>query len=155
MRHVRAAFGAAALSASILIAIPAQAIQMDEAVLQGLDKITARISTIKVPVGQTVNFGSLQITVKACDKRPPEETPESAAFIQVVEQKPGETQAVARFSGWMFASSPALSAMEHPVYDLWVLDCDNQDGTPAEEAPAPENQPAEQPAPEGGAAPAN
>ena len=60
-----------------------------------------------------------------------------------------------RFSGWMFASSPALSAMEHPVYDLWVLDCDNQDGTPAAETPALDNQPAEQPAQDSGAAPAD
>ena len=145
MRHLPAVLGAAAL---VAIAAPAHAIQMQEAVLQGLDKITARISTIKVAVGETVNFGSLQITVQACDKRPPEETPESAAFLQVVEQKPGE-QPVTRFSGWMFASSPALSAMEHPVYDLWVLDCENQDGA------APEQAPAEgQPAPEG-AAPAD
>jgi hypothetical protein len=143
-----------ALSAALLLAAatPASANQMDEAVLQGLDKITARISTIKVGVGETVNFGSLQITVRACDKRPPEETPESAAFLQVVEQKPGEAP-VTRFSGWMFASSPALSAMEHPVYDLWVLDCDNKNGTPPQQAPASGQQP--QPAPQGGAAPAN
>jgi hypothetical protein len=128
---------------------PAHAIQMQEAVLQGLDKITARISTIKVVVGETVNFGSLQITLRACDKRPPEETPESAAFLQVVEQKPGE-QPVTRFSGWMFASSPALSAMEHPVYDLWVLDCEGKDEAAPEQAPAPEGQPAQD-----GAAPAN
>jgi len=152
MRYLPAAFGVAALLA---MAGPANAIQMQEAVLQGLDKITARISTIKVQVGQTVSFGSLQITVQACDKKPPEETPESAAFLQVVEQKPGE-QPVTRFSGWMFASSPALSAMEHPVYDLWVLDCENQGGTPAEQAPAPEQPPAPegQPPPEG-AAPAD
>jgi len=147
MRHWTAVLGATAL---IAIAAPAHAIQMQEAVLQGLDKITARISTIKVAVGETVNFGSLQITVQACDKHPPEETPESAAFLQVVEQKPGE-QPVTRFSGWMFASSPALSAMEHPVYDLWVLDCENKDGAAPEQAPAPEAQPT----PEGGAAPAD
>jgi len=141
------ALGAAALIAA---STPAHAIQMNEAVLQGLDKITARISTIKVGVGETVNFGSLQITVSACDKHPPEETPESAAFIQVVEQKPGE-QPVTRFSGWMFASSPALSAMEHPVYDLWVLDCDNKDGSVPEDAPAQQGGSA----PEGEAAPAN
>jgi hypothetical protein len=129
--------------AAIWATSPAQAIQMDEAVLQGLDKITARVSTIKVAVGQTVTFGSLQITLRACDKRPPEEPPESAAFLQVVEQKPGETQAVARFSGWMFASSPALSAMEHPVYDLWVLDCESSAAEDPAEAPAAE------PAPEG------
>jgi hypothetical protein len=141
MRRFLVALGAAIVLAG---ATPAYAIQMDEAVLQGLDKITARISTIKVGVGETVNFGSLQITVKACDKRPPEETPESAAFLQVVEQKPGEAP-ITRFSGWMFASSPALSAMEHPVYDLWVLDCDNKNGAPAEQAPAPAG--GQQPAP--------
>lgn len=143
MRYLPAVLGAAAL---VAMATPAHAIQMQGAVLQGLDKITARISTIKVAVGQTVNFGSLQITVQACDKRPPEETPESAAFLQVVEQKPGE-QPVMRFSGWMFASSPALSAMEHPVYDLWVLDCENQDGSPPEQAPAPAQAPTPQTTP--------
>lgn len=91
-------------------------------VLRALDKITARVSTIEVPVGETVEFGSLEITARYCDKRPPEQTPESAAFLEVVEVKPGEEPA-ARFSGWMFASSPALSAMDHPVYDLWVIDC--------------------------------
>ena len=118
MRLLPAAFGAALL----LAGAPAHAIQMEEAVLQGLDKITARISTIKVAVGETVNFGSLQITLRACDKKPPEETPESAAFLQIVEQKQGE-QPVTRFSGWMFASSPSVSALEHPVYDVWVVAC--------------------------------
>ncbi len=145
MRPWPTALGTAALIAA---AAPAHAIQMEEAVLQGLDKITARISTIEVAVGETVSFGSLQITVQACDKRPPEETPESAAFLQVVEQKPGE-QPVTRFSGWMFASSPALSAMEHPVYDLWVLDCENK-GVPEAEQPA---QPQETPAAQGEALP--
>jgi hypothetical protein len=112
----------------------AQAIAMNEVVLQALDKITARVSRITVPVGGTVTFGSLQITAKACDKHPPEETPESAAFLQVVEVKPGEAP-VGRFSGWMFASSPALSAMEHPVYDLWVLDCINADSAPGGKSP--------------------
>jgi hypothetical protein len=148
MRRLLAALGAAALMA---FAAPAHAVPMREAVLQGLDKITARISTIRVGVGQTVSFGSLQITVDACDKRPPEEPPESAAFLQVVEQKPDE-QPVMRFSGWMFASSPALSAMEHPVYDLWVLDCSNGEQATPEQAPAPEPQPA---APDSGELPAD
>jgi hypothetical protein len=121
----------------------AAAIPMDTVVLQGLDKITARVSTIKVPVGQTVSFGALQITARACDKHPPEEAPEAAAFLQVVEVKPDE-KPVQVFQGWMFASSPALSALEHPVYDLVVLDCVNANGTPAEsEAPSPDqDQPA-------------
>ena len=115
-------------------AAPARAIAMNEVVLQALDKITARVSRITVPVGSTVTFGSLQITARACDKHPPEETPESSAFLQIVEVKPGEAP-VSRFSGWMFASSPALSAMEHPVYDIWVLDCINADSTPGGNSP--------------------
>ena len=123
------------LSALLLAqAAPARAIAMNEVVLQALDKITARVSRITVPVGSTVTFGSLQITARACDKHPPEETPESSAFLQIVEVKPGEAP-VSRFSGWMFASSPALSAMEHPVYDIWVLDCINADSAPGGNSP--------------------
>ena len=135
-----------AVLTSGLASVPAGAVQMQGAVLQGLDKITARISTINVAVGQTVSFGSLQITLEACDKHPPEETPESAAFLQIIEQKEGEAP-VTRFSGWMFASSPALSAMEHPVYDLWVLDCTGE--TEAEPQPAPQDENGTPPAGDG------
>jgi hypothetical protein len=128
-------FTLAAASLALLmtfgVASPAAAIPMDTVLLQGLDKITARVSEIKVPVGGTVTFGALQITARACDKHPPEEAPEAAAFLEVVEVKPDE-KPVQRFSGWMFASSPALSALEHPVYDLVVLDCINADGSTAE-----------------------
>jgi hypothetical protein len=94
-------------------------------VLRGLDKITAHISTFDAPIGQTVKFGALQITARSCDKRPPEEVPESAAFLEIVEAREGEAPQ-RLFSGWMFASSPALSALENPIYDLWVLDCKNE-----------------------------
>ena len=93
------------------------------ALLQGLDKTTARISTLEAPVDEPVKFGTLTITVRACEKKPPEEEPESAAFLQIYDQRPGSSLPVRLFSGWMFASSPALSAMEHPVYDVGVLDC--------------------------------
>lgn len=102
----------------------ARAEPFELAVLQGLDKVTARVSTIEAPVGDVVRFGTLEIIARVCDKRPPEETPESAAFLDVWEVRPGEP-AVSLFRGWMFASSPALSALEHPVYDVWVLDCRN------------------------------
>ena len=92
------------------------------AVLQGLDKVTARVSTIEAPVGQTVGFGTLEIIARTCDKRPPEEPPESAAFLDIWEVRHGEA-AQSLFRGCMFASSPALSALEHPVYDVWMLDC--------------------------------
>ncbi len=115
--HIAAAGAALAACAA---AGPASA--AEAAVLQGLDKITARISTIKAPIGQAVRFGALEITVRACDKRPPEEPPESAAYMEIREIRPGEPPARV-FAGWMFASSPALSALEHPVYDVSVVDC--------------------------------
>ena len=94
----------------------------DIVVLQGLDKVTARVHTFEAPLKSTIRFGTLEIIARQCDKRPPEETPESAAFLDVLEVRQGEpTQSL--FRGWMFASSPALSALEHPVYDVWVLDC--------------------------------
>jgi hypothetical protein len=92
------------------------------AILQGLDKVTARISTIEAPIDQPVHFGTLIITARTCQKKPPEEPPESAAFLEIEEEKPGEP-AQRLFTGWMFASSPALNALQHPVYDVWVKDC--------------------------------
>ena len=92
------------------------------ATLQGLDKITARVSVIEVTVGETARFGSLLITLRACREAPPIEPPEAAAFLEIKEVKPGE-QPGSVFSGWMFASSPALSALEHPIYDVWVTGC--------------------------------
>lgn len=111
-------FGAAA---ALIFATPAAANTV--AILQGLDKITARISRIEAPVDSPVRFGTLTILVRACKKRPPEEPPESAAFLEIEEKRPGDTATRPIFSGWMFASSPALSAIEHPVYDIGVLDC--------------------------------
>ena len=92
------------------------------------------VSTIEVPVGEATTVGSLAITVRACDKRPPEETPESAAFLEIVENRPNEAPQ-SRFAGWMFASSPALNALEHPVYDVWVIDCVNAATTESETSP--------------------
>ena len=92
------------------------------AVLQTLDKVTGRISTLRVPVGESAGFGTLTIVPRACRKRPPEEFPESAGFLEIDDAPPaGQPRRV--FTGWMFASSPAVSAMEHPVFDVWVRDC--------------------------------
>ena len=112
----------AAVVLACAICSPVEAEPYGIVVLQALDKVTARVSKFEAPVGDTVGFGTLQIIARACDKRPPEETPESAAFLDISEIKPGEpTERVYR--GWMFASSPAASSMEHPVYDVWVVDC--------------------------------
>jgi hypothetical protein len=100
------------------------------ALLQGLDKITARVSKFEAPLGEAVHFGTLSIRVRDCEKNPPEEPPESAAFVEVDEMRPGERAAKRLFSGWMFASSPALSALEHPVYDVGLLDCKAASGSP-------------------------
>jgi hypothetical protein len=125
----------AAATALALTAATAAADPYQIAVLQALDKVSARVSVLEVPVGKTVAFGNLEITARACDKRPPEETPESAAFLEIVEKLPGAAPATTPFIGWMFASSPALSAMEHPVYDVWVLDCKNPSSSSPESSP--------------------
>lgn len=93
-----------------------------EAVLQGLDKVTARVSTFSAPIDQSVRFGPLEVRALACTKRPPEEPPEAAAYLQINEVHPNQPPE-RLFAGWMFASSPALNALEHPVYDVWVLGC--------------------------------
>jgi len=130
--------------------------------VRALDKITARYKDLTANIGEAVRFGSLEITPRFCDKRPPEEFPETTAFLEVFDRdlsrarsaalvevreesargagkaKPGAASLPAAsmgsdlpsaldpdriFAGWMFASSPALNALEHPVYDVWVIDC--------------------------------
>jgi hypothetical protein len=122
------------LLAALLAAVPnmtfAEMTPEPVALLQGLDKITARVSKFEAPVGAPVRFGTLSIRVRDCEKNPPEEAPESAAFIEVDEMRPGDDKARRLFSGWMFASSPALSALEHPVYDVNLLDCKAASGSP-------------------------
>ncbi|MEM6902473.1 MAG: DUF2155 domain-containing protein [Pseudomonadota bacterium] len=94
----------------------------DQAVLRTLDKVTARTSTIQVPLNMVLPVGTLSVTVRTCQKTPPTERPEAAAFIEIVDTPPArEPRPV--FSGWMFASSPGLSGLEHPIYDVWVVDC--------------------------------
>ncbi len=121
---------AAALLATFLArAVAADMTPEPVALLEGLDKITARVSKVEVPVGAPVQFGTLAIRVRDCEKSPPEDTPESAAFLEIDETRPGEIRNRV-FSGWMFASSPALSALEHPVYDVTLLDCRATSGSP-------------------------
>ncbi len=97
------------------------------AILRGLDKVTARTRDFEAPIGEEVEFGALGVTVRYCRKRPPEEPPEVFAFVQVNDRRTDgfgvETEGERIFSGWMFASNPALNALEHPVYDVWVIDC--------------------------------
>lgn len=114
---------AAALAAMFLLPAGIAAGEPGQTVeLQGLDKITARTVTFQVSIGETVKFGALVITVQACDRTPPTEPPESTVFLDIYEARPGEAPKDL-FHGWMFASSPALNALEHPVYDVWALEC--------------------------------
>lgn len=92
--------------------------------LQALDKITARISTLSAPIGEPIRFGTLEIVIQRCAFRPPEEPPENVAFLEITDRGYEETAPGKQiFSGWMFSSSPAVSAVEHPVYDVTLLDC--------------------------------
>ena len=104
--------------------------------LQSIDKVTARTLTFEVNVGSTVKFGSLYIKLQACRKAPDIEEPESAAFMQIWEVSDEGTEREKAnwvYSGWMFASSPGLSAMDHPIFDVWVLECkDKEQAEPAE-----------------------
>ncbi len=121
---------AALLSLALVAAIgPAAAADAPPkvAILQGLDKTTARVTKFPAPIGQAVSFGTLQITVKDCRKRPPEQEPESAAYVDIDEILQGQGTPKHIFSGWMFASSPALNSLEDPVYDVWLLDCKTTD----------------------------
>ncbi|MBV8504689.1 MAG: DUF2155 domain-containing protein [Alphaproteobacteria bacterium] len=128
-----ARYGRSLLVATLIAAVPGVArgdmTPEPVALLEGLDKITARVSKFEAPVGAAVQFGTLAVRVRDCEKSPPEDTPESAAFVEIDETRPGETRNRV-FSGWMFASSPALSALEHPVYDVTLLDCKAASGSP-------------------------
>lgn len=97
-------------------------------VLRTLDKVTATTQDYTVKIGDTLQYGSLSIDVKHCEKKPPEEIPETYAFLQIKDARlngTGEEMDVdlTVFSGWMFASKPAISALDHRVYDVWVIDC--------------------------------
>ena len=91
-------------------------------VLEGLDKTTGRVLQLEAGMGATIIWGPLQIRPSRCIKAPPEQLPENAAFIEVWDiSQPSKTRPL--FKGWMFSSSPSLSSLEHPIYDIIVLDC--------------------------------
>ena len=98
-------------------------IEYNVVVLQGLNKVTGHVSRLEGPVGATLHFGNLEIITRRCWKSSPEERPENAALLEISELKPGE-QPTRIFLGWMFSSSPGLSGLEHPVYDINVLSCE-------------------------------
>jgi len=139
-----------ALACGLFVAAPAQAGQYPHAVFSGLDKTTARVTSFSAKVGEPAIFGSLEVLVRVCDKKPPEELPQTAVFVEIRPLERSESEAVVEatsqeealaaannaaeasaddgetrpiFEGWMFAESPGLNALEHPVYDIWLTDC--------------------------------
>lgn len=121
-----------------LLTGPAQAqpIANPVAVFAGLDKITARVTQFDVYIDETVLFGALEITPRACYNRPANETLQrTSAFIEVDQRSlSGTTQRI--FTGWMFADSPALNAVDHAVYDVWLVECKTTTNVPPPEARA-------------------
>lgn len=93
------------------------------ATLQVLDKVTARANTLEVLPNLPTSFGNIDIYVKTCWTAPRDEKPEQAALMEIIERKPGSVTTETIFAGWMFASSPALSALEHPIYDVTLIQC--------------------------------
>ena len=130
---------APAAGEAVVSAPPVPKIVNTSAIFSGLDKITGRIIKFDVAIGETVQFGALQVTPRACYTRPPTETQNTDTFVEVDEVTlQGEVKRI--FTGWMFASSPGLNAIEHPIYDIWIIDC--KGGTPAVTAEAPAATPA-------------
>ncbi len=123
--HKKAFPAIAALLAALAFAAPARAAAMisnSVAVFAALDKVTGRVSPLEIKMGQTVTFGALKVTARACYTNPPTETPETAAFIEVDEMLlDGSEKRI--FTGWAFAESPGLHAVEHPTFDVWLTSC--------------------------------
>jgi hypothetical protein len=134
--------GAAAVQPGdeVVTAPPAQKIVNKQAVFSGLDKITGRIIKFDVDMAETVQFGALRVKPQACYTRPATEAANTDAFVEVDEiTLQGEVKRI--FSGWMFAASPGLSGVEHPIYDVWLTDCKGPEATVASAEPAPPPRP--------------
>ena len=108
------------LTTFLFISFAKADIATDTVTLRTMDKITGRVQKISVGIGESKKVGSLSVLVEKCLKKPPEETTENSAFLTIMDEDSPEKPV---FRGWMFSSNPALSAMEHPVYDIWVVEC--------------------------------
>jgi len=112
----------------LLFSVPVHAaeVDMNMAQMQAMDKITGRVSIIEVPVGGAVSFGSFSVVVRSCKAKTEEEAPENFAFVDISD-KSFNNEEYNIFKGWMMSSSPAVNAVEHPIYDVWLLKCFNGD----------------------------
>lgn len=114
------------LAALLLVAGTATAQQgwvpQQVAELQALDKVTARVSTLRVPVNSPAQFGSLTISVRSCNARSPDEVPDAAVWMEITDSR-APANGAAVFRGWMFANAPGVNMLQHPVYDIRVMEC--------------------------------
>src|SRR5580692_9291322 len=121
---------------TVITEMPTQKIENSRAVFSGLDKITGRIISFDAAIGETVQFGALQVTARVCYTRPPTEATNTDAFVDVDEVTlQGEIKRI--FTGWMFAASPGLHGVEHPIYDIWLTDCAQPAGGSVAQSAAP------------------
>ena len=131
----------AALLAAVAVVLPFQGLANEKianrvAVFSGIDKITGRIHTFDVYIDETVQFGALQVTPRVCYSRPNTEAPKTTTFVEV-DEITLDSNIRRIFTGWMFADSPGLNAIEHPVYDIWLKACKMD----SDEAPPPDANP--------------
>lgn len=115
------------LAALAVLALAAEPALAQRAVIRGLDKVTGHARDYTLPIGRAANIGSLEVVARACSKSAPEETPEVRIYVEVFDHPPAregeEAERREIFHGWLFASSPGLSAVDHPAYDIWAIDC--------------------------------
>jgi hypothetical protein len=121
-----------AVVALTVAATPVEAARIENpvAVFSGIDKITGRITTFDVYVGETVQFGALQVTPRVCYSRDETEAPKTTTFVEV-DEITLDRKIRRLFTGWMFADSPGLNAVDHAVYDVWLKDCKQESDVPA------------------------
>jgi hypothetical protein len=138
--NVRQALQLAICALTVAVAVtPARADRIENgvAVFSALDKVTARTSKFEVKLNETAQFGALKVTPRVCYTRPPTEQPKTTSFVEVDEMElDGNQKRI--FTGWMFAESPGLNAVEHPVFDVWLTDCQKpKDSLAAQQQPVP------------------
>lgn len=112
----------AALTSMLCLSATASEIPTNAALMQAMDKVTGRVNKITVPVKGKISFGDFSLVLRSCKKRPAEETPENFAFIDVTDKSFGSDE-YNIFRGWIISSTPGINAIEHPIYDIWLLEC--------------------------------
>lgn len=117
----------ALVAALVIFCAAAGPAYAQRAVVRGLDKITGHARDYTLPIGRSTRIGSLEVIARSCSKSAPEETPEVSIYVEVFDHPPAregeESERREIFHGWLFASSPGLSAVDHPTWDIWAVDC--------------------------------